>query len=424
MPLGGPTAPTAGHLTSKGNVRHFLELCHKAFAGTFSGHPSAVPPNRQAEAAGEVAATLLPEVRSFGSLGNDLHSFLLRLGSLFELSQRRTSQSEPERTHFAIKDGEDAINDGAERILREAVKWSVLFEERETKVKTVGSPQVVDYVLNPTYAPYFQISYRKGRKLHLSATDFNILCSGTAMSLIVDGKATERGRLLDLMASANNEPIALETTTLGFVEVLLCAHAALGQTAVLDCLYVEPGDYRCSRDSHLLAKRDFELSGEIVGFRGIPGTARMLSDRRSQRYIFFAGYEGARFRRAFTDLEMLKGHSSNVIFGVPAFQPGWEMDSFANNVPVMRDEQVTSVYFCGADNPRAAVEILCTTYAGLQEGETLFVAPIGTKPHGVATALFSAEHPDVGILYDHPSRTRARSTAVGQWHLFTVSDFG
>ena len=165
---------------AKGNVRHFLELCHRAFA-TFQASPlEGISPKRQAEAASQVAASLLPEVRSFGHLGNDLHSFLLRLGSLFALSQRRVSHSEPERTHFAIRDGEDSIGEDGKALLAEAVKWSVLFEEKETKAKSVGTPQVVDYVLNPIYAPYFQVSYRKGRKLELTNNDFVILSSGSA----------------------------------------------------------------------------------------------------------------------------------------------------------------------------------------------------------------------------------------------------
>ena len=165
---------------AKGNVRHFLELCHKAFATSHTLPKAGLSAKKQAEAASQVAASLLPEVRSFGRLGNDLHSFLLRLGRLFALSQRRTSQSEPERTHFAIRDGEDSIDQDAKALLSEAVKWSVLIEERETKVKSIGTPQVVDYVLNPIYAPYFHISYRKGRKLELTSRDFAILTSGSA----------------------------------------------------------------------------------------------------------------------------------------------------------------------------------------------------------------------------------------------------
>ena len=243
------------------------------------------------------------------------------------------------------------------------------------------------------------------------------------MGLTVDGQPASSGDLSNIVTSAANGAIALETTTLGFVEILLCCRAAHGKTPILDCLYVEPEDYRRSRDRHLLAKRDFELSGEIVGFRGIPGATRMLNDRRIQRCVFFVGYEGARFRRAFTDLEMLKGRSSSVVFGIPAFKPGWEMDSIANNIPVMRDESIRSVYFCGADNPRAAVDLLCSTYNSLQPGETMFVAPIGTKPHGLATALFVAQRSDVGVIYDHPNRAPDRSRSVGQWHLFSVADY-
>ena len=242
------------------------------------------------------------------------------------------------------------------------------------------------------------------------------------MAITVDG---QRAQITDLrrLIARSDEPIAIEATTLGFAEVLLCCHAAYSQSTRIDFLYVEPENYARSHESHLFSKRDFELSGEIVGFRGIPGVTRILDDKSSQRFVFFLGYEGSRFRRAFTDLEVLSGRRMDVIFGVPAFKAGWEMDSIANNIPVLKDENVNSVYYCGADNPRAAVEFLSTTYESLQSDETMFIAPIGTKPHGIATALFSAKQSKVGIIYDHPIRIKARSSAIGQWHLFSVTDF-
>lgn len=256
-----------------------------------------------------------------------------------------------------------------------------------------------------------------------SSNTFTVEYDEDSMSLKVDGQRATQSQLKRIFAEADST-IALETTTLGFVEVLLCCRAARGAVATLDCLYVEPQDYRRSNNSHLLHKRDFELSGEIAGFRGIPGATRMLNDRRSQKCVFFLGFEGARFRRAFTDLEMLQGSRSSVVFGIPAFNPGWEMDSIANNVSVMRDEHINSVYFCGADNPRAAVDFLKTTYDGLEQDETMFVAPLGTNPQGLGTALFVAQRKDVGVIYDHPRRTADRSTAVGEWHRFSVSEFG
>jgi hypothetical protein len=172
-------------LMSRGNLRHFLELCHQALArsGSGNGGVEAVSVEMQAEAAREVSADLLTEVRSFGPQGNNLHTFLLRLGSLFSLSQRRSSQSEPERTHFSILGGEFQIGEGEVSFLSEAVKWSVLFEVKGTKKKYDSDPEGVEYVLNPIYSPYFHISYRKRRKLDLPPSDATTLISGSYESV-------------------------------------------------------------------------------------------------------------------------------------------------------------------------------------------------------------------------------------------------
>jgi len=161
---------------SRGNLRHFLELCHQAINRANS--IDSITPEAQAEAARQVAADLLSEIRSFGIQGNNLHTFVLRLGSLFSLAQQRPTQSEPEQTHFSVKEGESSLNGLALEFLSEAVKWSVLFEEKGTKKKTESDPEGLEYVLNPIYAPYFHISYRKRRKLELPSVDVSILISG------------------------------------------------------------------------------------------------------------------------------------------------------------------------------------------------------------------------------------------------------
>ena len=166
---------------SRGNLRHFLELCYQALARSERGDDGfgSVTVEMQAEAARQVAADLLAEVRSFGPQGNNLHTFLLRLGSLFSLSQKNPMQSEPERTHFSIQGGEAEIDGGQAAFLSEAIKWSVLFEEKGTKKKTDSDPEGTEYVLNPIYAPYFHISYRKRKKLELTAGYVATLISGS-----------------------------------------------------------------------------------------------------------------------------------------------------------------------------------------------------------------------------------------------------
>lgn len=166
---------------SKGNIRHFLELCHKSIYKSVDNWGNVkfpVKPVEQAEAARNASAAFLGEIRSFGRRGNQLRTFVLRLGSLFGLAHRRPSQSESEQTHFSIRNGTEQLSEEDYNFLAEAVKWSVLYEHIDTKKKAEYKPQAVEYILNPIYAPYFHISYRKKRKLELSTSDVICLMRG------------------------------------------------------------------------------------------------------------------------------------------------------------------------------------------------------------------------------------------------------
>ena len=162
---------------AKGNIRHFLELCHKSLRLEESYHIS-VDPIQQAEAARQASADFLKEVRSFGKSGNSLHTFVLRLGSLFQLARENSKTSIAEQTHFSVTSG-SGITEQEDSFLKEAVKHSVLLEFKDTKKKSQYQPENIEYVLNPIYAPFFHISYRKKRKLDISSEDLATIISGT-----------------------------------------------------------------------------------------------------------------------------------------------------------------------------------------------------------------------------------------------------
>jgi len=166
---------------ARGNLRHFLELCYtsvKRARPSDGPVPLFISVDEQATAAKEASAALLKEIRGFGRQGNKLHSFTLALGSLFALAHSRPTQSEPEISHFSVG-GSSSIRPEDQELLNEAVKWSVLFEEEETKKKDLFQPGRTQWVLNPIYAPYFGITYRKKRKLEISADDLHVLNVGT-----------------------------------------------------------------------------------------------------------------------------------------------------------------------------------------------------------------------------------------------------
>jgi hypothetical protein len=163
---------------SRGNIRHFLELCYKSLnRHTISTDPP-VPPEEQAEAARQASAALLREVKSFGRKGNQLHNFVFRLGTLFMLSHQRPTLSESEQSHFTILRGTSDLSEEDHEFFREALKWSVLYEHKGTKKKSEQEPETIEYVLNPIYTPFFHISYRKKRRLEITSDDVICLIRG------------------------------------------------------------------------------------------------------------------------------------------------------------------------------------------------------------------------------------------------------
>ncbi|MCB0744854.1 MAG: hypothetical protein KDC67_13180, partial [Ignavibacteriae bacterium] len=170
---------------SNGNIRHLTELCYKTFLrasdnanNDMSFNIWLVNLNHQALAARQASATFLNEIKTFGSKGNQLHTFVMRLGNLFNMAHSNPKQSEPEQNHFSITKGKEMSSVELYPLLNEAIKWSVLFEHQITKKKSNVGPDLNEYVLNPIYAPYFHISYRKKRKLEFTSDTLNILLNG------------------------------------------------------------------------------------------------------------------------------------------------------------------------------------------------------------------------------------------------------
>lgn len=184
---------------SGGNVRHFLELCKTAISlrDDYELQESFVVDRKlQHMAARSTSAELVKEIQRFTPLGNQLDKFVRSIGKIFQLCQDRESQSETEVTHFGIRDEESVFDDEDQRILNEAEKWGVLKAIPSTKNKSLKSSHTYDYVLNPVYSPFFLISYRKGRKIDIDATDFkNMYLHGETS---VGGGIRKKLRLIDI----------------------------------------------------------------------------------------------------------------------------------------------------------------------------------------------------------------------------------
>lgn len=183
-PYGGRCPVYSGFDTfftmANNNLRHFLILCYKALevAELADEDVKEISLDIQSLAAYEAADNLIKEIKTFGSYGEQLRMFVLRLGNVFRSLQSVPSMSEPEQNQFTINSGSRVLNEEETTFLAEAKKHGIITERLETKTKGVVGTDIVDYQLNPIYSPYFQISYRRKRKIELSVEQFHILALG------------------------------------------------------------------------------------------------------------------------------------------------------------------------------------------------------------------------------------------------------
>lgn len=166
---------------SNKNLRHYLILSYKVLEMTELEDDAAdsFSIEIQARAAYEAADQLIREIKTFGEFGEQLRSFVLRLGNIFRTLQSAPSMSEPEQNQFTINSGERALADEEMLFISEAQKYAILIEMLETKAKSSVSTDITDFQLNPIYSPYFMISYRRKRKVDFSIENFHTLAMGT-----------------------------------------------------------------------------------------------------------------------------------------------------------------------------------------------------------------------------------------------------
>lgn len=241
------------------------------------------------------------------------------------------------------------------------------------------------------------------------------------MILHYDDKESSIDDIDDDFTFLNGKSILIESTTTNFVELLLILRQAKINNCKISILYLEPMSYVKNRAPLIVHRREFELSEETPGFYPVPIFINSFGSTKIKKTVFIAGYESERIDRAIEN-NSISAKNCDLIFGVPAFKVGWEMNSFANNISVIKEQRfINEPYFSSANNPGATYDVLNDIYSSLEVDEEMFIAPLGPKPGGVATALFLVEHEDVSLFYDHTSKKLKRSSEVSKWHLYNIN---
>jgi hypothetical protein len=119
------------------------------------------------------------EIINFTPMGVQLSSMANRLGNIFKLMHKIKGLSEPEIAHFSVRSNYKDFPEAIGSLIKVAKTWRILVEYKSTKDRDSSSTSSSEYMLNPIYAPYFGITYRKIRKLEFSIRDFEIICNAS-----------------------------------------------------------------------------------------------------------------------------------------------------------------------------------------------------------------------------------------------------
>ncbi len=252
----------------------------------------------------------------------------------------------------------------------------------------------------------------------LRCTRIRVQYDVETMSISLGGMTANVDEVSNLMQRFAESSVVLEATTLGFAELFAIVSGIVDiGIKQIDIVYVEPENY-----TKIPGGDQFSLTETTRGYQPIPRAVVDLSSEDLEAGVFFLGFEPERLDRALEEHQMIANKEIKVVFGVPAFQPNWELNSIIPHLPCLEQHANVTVEYCSANDPEAAYECLDRTRRSLRDGMRMFVSPIGTKPCGIAAAIFASVFPEqVGLLYDHPRRSPKRTDGSSVWHRYKIN---
>lgn len=187
---------------SSGIPRYFIQLCFYAFdyaskdENFVFGTNTKLSITVQDKAAYHLSVNKVDEIDTYPPVGHKLKRLVLVLGRVFEQLHKRPSISEPEPNHFYTN--YDALSGSSKEVLDSGIMWAVFQPRPLTKIKSPGQPRGSEYHLNHIYAPYFEISYRRKRRLDISVAEFDKLVDGNDANVTAVAQKLSKAKLSTL----------------------------------------------------------------------------------------------------------------------------------------------------------------------------------------------------------------------------------
>ena len=158
---------------SGGNIRFLLQLVEASLARNLRegrGLHQPLSPELQTIAAQAIGRANLTELEGMSVRGAQLTKFLLGLGRVFGIMAASPEGHAPEVNQFEVvgTSGTPPQQVESSALLRAAVMHLALERRSGSKLAGEGETRDWDYMIYPIFAPFFNFSYRRKRKMTLT----------------------------------------------------------------------------------------------------------------------------------------------------------------------------------------------------------------------------------------------------------------
>lgn len=143
------------------------------------------------------------------------------------------------------------------------------------------------------------------------------------------------------------------------------------------------------------------------------------------KYFISLGYESYRLAGFLESDEIETQAEINVVFGIPAFNLGWENHSIDNNYSFLNSlAKELSIYTIPADDPiqiyMKLTEVLRSLKPRNRAIESIVLVPLGTKPQALGMIWFAINNKNnVGLIYDFVKKIPNRTQGINKIHLWS-----
>lgn len=161
----------------------------------------------------------------------------------------------------------------------------------------------------------------------------------------------------------------------------------------------------------------YELCQQIGAVDAVPSFTKREAE--NQTLCAFLGFEGVRLNGI---LEAVHSFEKLIpIVAFPSGTPQWYNVTMWNSMDILQSEgKNLSVYKCFSESVFEAVNLLNHIIA---QDETVVLAPLGTRPHSMACAIFACHHEATRILYDFVVESNHRAIGIADITIYHLSSF-